>query len=155
MATTWSNDVKLRLAALAALAATSGTKPDTDHFVWHDGRYVVLHFDLMTIKKSGLDVDRGPVYAVVEKIAKAQGGMHMGGSVYAVPLAAGEASMARAIALWNAIAAATDKHLVEGDAFFLHYSLDTKNQMGGIAQVIPPKQTRLHQVNSPPPKAAP
>jgi hypothetical protein len=149
MAMTWSSDIQRRKTALAALAKVSGTTPNADGFFAGDGRYVLFHYDLLTISKAGQKLDRSGAYSTIQKTIQAMSGIELGGSVYAVPLTNTEDAINRAVKLWNAVALSTKGQLIEGDAFYLHYSAINLNRLGCVAQVIPAGKTLLTTLKTP------
>jgi len=91
----------------------------------------------------------GPVYDKVEDGVIKVGGHRLGETVFLVPLLLGKSSELCGAKFWNALQGATAGHLYEGDSFYVHYAPDTKNMIGGIAQVVPANSHALARVIEP------
>lgn len=139
----WSSDLHTRQESLASFADSAGAVIQDGSAVWGDGLYLILHFDLMTRGIQGQELDRSKVYEFLESTVKDNGGTRLGGSVYIVPLLPMRRSEACASVFWNLMAKSLNGWLVAGDSFYLHYSPDVRNLMGGIAQVVPANATSL------------
>lgn len=145
----WIKEIRSRFDSIARFARLSGSGVDAEQFVWSHGRYLVLHFELVTT--IGDDkVDRSNVYDSVAQIVKNANGTWLGGSVDIVPLLPNTSSERSAALFWNALEEETRERLLPGDAFYVHYAPDVKNLMGGIGQVVPLKMVGLSRVKVPP-----
>jgi len=132
----WSEDLDTRKEALTEFAASIGASVQDNRYVWGNGRYLVLHFDLINVGPAG-PVDRGEVYSIINHTVGLVGGTRLTQSVYLVPLIAGETSERCAATFWNELRAATAGQLRPGDSFYIHFAPDTKNLLGGLAEVLP------------------
>jgi hypothetical protein len=144
----WSEDLEVRQESLGSFAESSGATPDEDGFVWGDGLYLILHFDLMNIGPAG-PVDRGAVYDAINGCVETNHGTRLGGSVYSAPLLPLMSSQRCASLFWNTLCDTLGGHLIGGDSFYLHYAPAFRNLMGGIAQVVPVGKTSLDHVQVP------
>jgi hypothetical protein len=144
----WSEDLDERRDSLQSFADSSAATPDNDGFVWGDGLYLVLHFDLMNIGPAGA-VDRSAVYNAISDYVENCHGTRLGGSVYIAPLLPLMSSQRCAGLFWNALCDTLADQLIAGDSFYLHYAPALRNLMGGIAQVIPLAKNSLDHVHVP------
>ncbi len=144
----WSQDLETRKEALADFAASVGAGVKNDTYVWANGRYLILHFDLINISPSG-SVDRADVYDDINCIVGQNGGTRLTESVYLVPLLMDETSERCAAMFWNALRIATAGKLRQGDSFYVHFAPDTKNLLGGLAEVVPSGSNMLLVANVP------
>lgn len=145
----WMNDLLTRQESQSKFVDLCGGVFQGSRSTWSEGEYLLLHFDLMTIGGQG-DVSRREVYDAINGLVEDSGGTRLGGSVYLIPLPGKDASVRYAAMFWNALAAKTDAMLRTGDSFYLHYAPDTKNLLGGMAQVIPLNESSLIQAVVPP-----
>jgi hypothetical protein len=144
----WSDDLDVRHQSLQVFAHSSGAIADEDGFVWGDGLYFILHFDLMNVGPGG-PVDRSAVYNAISDYVENNHGTRLGGSVYIAPLLPLITSQRCAALFWNALCDILAGQLRGGDSFYLHYAPAFRNLMGGIAQVVPVAQDSLDKVQVP------
>ena len=145
----WANDVDERLAELKSFARMGRGGVDTDGFSAGMGKYLLLHFELMTVDDQDRSVDRQDVYGVVEGIVKKLRGAQLTGTVDLLPLPRDRSSERYAAQFWNALVKALEDLLRPGDSFFLHYSGRGLDRIGAIAQVVPAHQRTLSKVEVP------
>lgn len=146
----WLKDISTRLNAQKDFAKLVKGKVDpAAHFLWADGRYILLHFDLVNVNAKGTEVHREDVYADVGEVVEANHGVRLGGSVYVIPLLPAKTSECCATEFWNVLADKTAGKLRYGDAFYLHYAPDLKNLLGGITQIVPANKKSLGKVQVP------
>jgi hypothetical protein len=146
----WKKDVVERINQLVRFARMLGHKlqkrqgNELPTFFWADGRYLLVHFDLITIDTEDASIDRSEVYDAIESFVTKNKGVRLGRSVYAVPLLPKETSERSAALLWNTLGDALAGSLCHGDSFYVHYAPDTKNLLGGIAEVVVENDTLAH-----------
>lgn len=131
----WSEDIATRESALESFADFSGTEIQGNQFVWGDGLYLILHFDLITVNPHG-PIDRSDAYTAINDVVLGNHGTRLSGSVYIVPLLPKTSSERCAALFWNALCDALDENLVHGDVFYLHYAPDIRSLMGGISVLV-------------------
>ncbi|MFT3686411.1 MAG: hypothetical protein QM783_16065 [Phycisphaerales bacterium] len=145
--TKWQADVKKRREALASFAGIIAA-PVENGLVWGKGRYLLLHYDLITIDRGDSEISRS-AYQGVKLFAMNLSGVYLGETVFALPLPSGDSSILAAVKTWNALGQATKGTLAEGDAFYLHYSDDQLHTLGCIAQVVTAGQKELSKAPLP------
>lgn len=137
-----ATQVKTRKEWLDDFGSLVDVVPDEDQLVEGIGEYLVFHFDLVQPEGTSRTKAREAI-AVRLALSKA---LQVGGSVHLVPAAD---AYPDAIVFWNRLSKTTAGGLIEGDSFYLHYSGDKQNSIGGIAQVVPPGSTTLVRVAAP------
>jgi hypothetical protein len=145
----WLNDLTTRKEAQTAFSKMTQGAVQENQFVWGDGRYILLHFDLITIRPNGVEAKRDDVYKLIGELVEANKGVRLGGSVYLAPLIPGQSSERCAALFWNVLATRTASQLMHGDAFYIHYAPDQKNLLGGISQIVPAKANSIVKVEVP------
>ena len=97
----WSDDLAVRRDSLRAFADSSKAVADKDGFVWGDGQYLILHFDLMNLGPAGPINARSTVYDAISSCVEQFQGTRLGGSVYIAPLLPSISSERHAAVFWN------------------------------------------------------
>jgi hypothetical protein len=144
----WGSALEDRLLSLYQFGKMVGAVPEPNRSVWSEGRYLILHFDLVTTW-GGSPVSRQDVYDAIPDIVEVNGGGRLGGSVFMIPLLPSKTSLRCAAEFWNALQGKIANKLLPGDSFYLHYAPDVRNLLGGIAQVVPSESRSLGVANVP------
>ena len=144
----WRSDIDRRVKELEAFAAFCGGSVQKNHFVWQDGRYVLLHYDLMTIAEDG-EVDRDDAYQAIYGVLDTFESHELSESAYLVRVPAETTSERFAAEFWNALSEDTAGVMREGDAVYVHCNPNRRDLIGGIAQVVPADCTSLITVRLP------
>jgi hypothetical protein len=135
--TDWFADLTRRQSALKDFAEANRAKIQLGQFAWNEGRYLILHFDLINIHPIGdIKAQRREMYETVESLVLESGGRRLGGSVYFIPVLPNHNAEVSAAVFWNVLAKTTAEKLFDGDSFFLHYSSAKIDLIGGLGQTI-------------------
>lgn len=136
-ADSWNDDIAARRERLTKIAELSNTEIQTGMLVSGAGRYLILHFDLITITATR-DLNRDSAYAQIQELIAVNSGVHLGGSVYVVPLLDKYSASKSAIKFWNLLHSKLTGHLAAGDVFVLHYADPLIDQVRTLAQMVGP-----------------
>ena len=131
----WMKDVRERVESLALFAERIKATLQSRRFVWSNGRYVLLHFDLITISPDG-EVDRSETYKAIGEMIAANNGMKLSESVYLLALLKGRSPKYTAAVYWNRLGDSLAGGLLNGDKFFLHFDPGLSGLLGAIAEVV-------------------
>lgn len=133
---------------LEAFAAFCGGTVQKNQFVWQDGRYILLHYDLMTISEDG-EVDRDDAYRAIYRVLDTFASHQLSESSYLVQVPLELTAERFAAEFWNAMSEDTAGVMQEGDAVYVHCNPNRRDLIGGIAQVVPSNCTSLIAVRLP------
>ena len=140
---TWAENVANRQVMIQELRQRLRSQSNGEYeYVWQAGKFLILHFDLISIDHNHQPRNRSEVYEIIRELAvDATGGMRVTESVYFLPLGDRLTSKESAFAVWAALRRLTAGHLRTGDTFFLQYAPDVLNTLGVMAEVVGPPDT--------------
>ena len=144
-----AQDIQDRCSDLRGLAHIGRGEVDADGFFSGVSKYVLLHYELMTVDEKNRDLDRAALHDVIAGVTKKLRGAELTGSVDVLPIPRDRTAERYAAQFWNALVKALEGQLRTGDSFYIHYSGRGLDRIGVIAQVVPAHLKTLSKVEIP------